>query len=79
MSGFAHNYLFARLTLIARQRSVLAQRLVGVIAVLKSRRISVLVSESDCTQSGRLVDKVCAFERGQISVMTTRDAALGET
>jgi branched-chain amino acid transport system ATP-binding protein len=70
--------LFARLTLIARQRSVLAQRLVGVIADLKSERISVLVSEPDCTQSGRLVDKVCAIERGQISVMTTRDVALGE-
>lgn len=53
----------------------LAQRLMEVIANLKSENLSVLISESDYTHSEKVVDKVYSIERGQLSVMNTSQAA----
>lgn len=53
----------------------LAQRLMEVISDLRSEHLSVLISESDYTHSEKVVDKVYAIERGQISKMPTRAAA----
>lgn len=47
----------------------LAQRLMEVIANLKSERLTVLVSESDYSHSRKLVDQVYAIERGQLQLM----------
>ena len=44
----------------------LARRLLEVIATLKEKQISVLISESDYTHSKDLVDNVYSIERGQI-------------
>lgn len=52
----------------------LAQRLMEVISNLKSEHLSVLISESDYTHSEKVVDKVYAIERGQIT-QTNKDAA----
>jgi branched-chain amino acid transport system ATP-binding protein len=53
----------------------LAQRLMEVISNLRSENLSVLISESDYTHSEKVVDKVYAIERGQISLVTTQSAA----
>ncbi|MGH1417704.1 MAG: ABC transporter ATP-binding protein [Hyphomicrobiaceae bacterium] len=53
----------------------LAQRLMEVIGNLKSENLTVLVSESDYTHSEKVVDKVYSIERGQIDLMTKKDAA----
>ncbi|MFY0681187.1 MAG: ATP-binding cassette domain-containing protein [Thalassovita sp.] len=53
----------------------LAARLMEVIGDLKSENLTVLVSESDYTHSQKVVDKVYAIERGQISLMSTEKAA----
>ncbi len=45
----------------------LARRLIEVIATLKEKEISVLISESDYTHSKDLVDAVYAIERGKIN------------
>lgn len=45
----------------------LARRLIEVIATLKDKQISVLVSESDYTHSKDLVDSVYSIERGKIN------------
>lgn len=49
----------------------LAQRLMEVIANLKSEHLTVLISESDYTHSENVVDKVYSIERGQISLMNS--------
>lgn len=53
----------------------LAARLMEVISNLKSEHLTVLVSESDYTHTQKVVDKVYAIERGQISLMNTAKAA----
>lgn len=53
----------------------LAHRLMEVIGNLKSENLTVLVSESDYTHSEKVVDKVYSIERGQISLMNTKQAA----
>ncbi|WP_033055947.1 ABC transporter ATP-binding protein [Sinorhizobium meliloti] len=53
----------------------LAQRLMEVIADLKSEHLSVLVSESDYTHSRKVVDKVYSIERGQLRLMDIQEAA----
>lgn len=53
----------------------LAQRLMEVIADLKSEHLSVLVSESDYTHSRNVVDKVYSIERGQLRLMEIQEAA----
>lgn len=53
----------------------LAARLMEVIGDLKSENLTVLVSESDYTHSQKVVDKVYAIERGQISLMSDEKAA----
>lgn len=53
----------------------LAHRLMEVISNLKSKQLTVLISESDYTHSEKVVDNVYAIERGQISAMNTSDAA----
>ncbi len=53
----------------------LAQRLMEVIADLKSEHLSVLVSESDYTYSRKVVDKVYSIERGQLRLMDIQEAA----
>lgn len=45
----------------------LAQRLIDVIATLREKDISVLISESDYTHSKDLVNDVYVIERGQMS------------
>jgi branched-chain amino acid transport system ATP-binding protein len=45
----------------------LARRLIEVIATLKEKKISVLISESDYTHSKDLVDAVYSIERGKIA------------
>ncbi|MQQ10565.1 ATP-binding cassette domain-containing protein [Epibacterium sp. SM1979] len=53
----------------------LAQRLMEVVADLKSENLSVLVSDSDYTHSKRLVDKVYTIERGQVTIAPHSKAA----
>lgn len=53
----------------------LATRLMEVIGDLRSENLTVLVSESDYTHSQKVVDKVYAIERGQISLMPQTQAA----
>lgn len=53
----------------------LAARLMEVIGDLRSEHLTVLVSESDYTHSQKVVDKVYAIERGQISLMDNSKAA----
>ncbi|KCV81669.1 branched-chain amino acid ABC transporter ATP-binding protein [Actibacterium atlanticum] len=53
----------------------LAQRLMEVIADLRSEHLSVLISESDYSHSEKVVDKVYAIERGQMSQMPAKAAA----
>lgn len=53
----------------------LAARLMEVIGDLRSEHLTVLVSESDYTHSQKVVDKVYAIERGQISLMDNVKAA----
>lgn len=53
----------------------LAQRLMEVISDLRSEHLSVLISESDYTHSEKVVDKVYAIERGQMSQMPSKAAA----
>ncbi|MDO6478022.1 ABC transporter ATP-binding protein [Shimia thalassica] len=53
----------------------LAQRLMEVIGDLHNEKLTVLVSESDYTHSQKVVDKVYAIERGQISLMNNTKAA----
>lgn len=53
----------------------LATRLMEVIGDLRSEHLTVLVSESDYTHSQKVVDKVYAIERGQISLMNNSKAA----
>ncbi len=53
----------------------LATRLMEVIGNLRSEHLTVLVSESDYTHSQKVVDRVYAIERGQVSLMTDAKAA----
>ena len=53
----------------------LAQRLMEVISDLRSEHLSVLISESDYSHSEKVVDKVYAIERGQMSQMPAKAAA----
>ncbi len=53
----------------------LAQRLMEVIANIKSENLTVLVSESDYTHSQKVVDKVYLIERGQVSLKNHMEAA----
>lgn len=52
----------------------LAQRLMEVISDLRSEKLTVLISESDYTHSQKVVDKVYAIERGQVSQMNLQAA-----
>jgi branched-chain amino acid transport system ATP-binding protein len=47
----------------------LASRLMEVIASLKEKQISVLISESDYSHSRNLVDHIYAIERGKIHIL----------
>ncbi|MEP0520160.1 MAG: ATP-binding cassette domain-containing protein [Hyphomicrobiales bacterium] len=53
----------------------LAQRLMEVIGNLREEHLTVLISESDYSHSEKVVDKVYAIERGQISLMSHAEAA----
>lgn len=51
----------------------LAQRLMEVIAALKSENLSVLISESDYTHSQKVVDKIYSIERGSINQINKKN------
>jgi branched-chain amino acid transport system ATP-binding protein len=53
----------------------LSQRLVEVLATLKSEGLSVLISESDYTHSARLVERLFVIERGVVAERPVSRAA----
>jgi len=48
---------------------VLARRLAEVIAGLKQRGLSIVLTESDLTHSRELLDRIYSIDRGQVSVV----------
>jgi branched-chain amino acid transport system ATP-binding protein len=55
---------------------VLARRLAEVIAGLKQRGLSIVLTESDLTHSRELLDMVYTIDRGQVSVAGSASGAL---
>ena len=55
---------------------VLARRLAEVIAGLKQRGLSIVLTESDLTHSRELLDMVYSIDRGQVSVAGSASGAL---
>lgn len=53
----------------------LASRLMEVIGDLRSEKLTVLLSESDFSHSQKVVEKVYAIERGQVSLVSKAKAA----